>query len=351
MRDVLDDIERWRAEGIPIALATVIQTWGSAPRTPGSKMAMTADGKISGSVSGGCVETAVVEAGTRVIATGKPQRLHFGVSDESAWSVGLACGGTIDVFVEPLPAEIFEPIRDAIRQERTAATVTLVGGPDAQVGKKLVLLEDGKVLGAIGGGLDRPAEEAARAALAEGASRRVELPGAEPAELFADVLLPAPRLIIVGGVHIAVALVSLAKTLGFRTVVVDPREAFGNAARFPHADQLVSAWPDRALEQLGINSSTAIAVLTHDPKLDDPALMTALQSPAFYVGALGSSRTQEKRRRRLLEAGLGQDALARLYAPIGLDLGGRSPEEIALSVMAQIVAARNRRSRTFRTDI
>ena len=156
------------------------------------------------------------------------------------------------------------------------------------------------------------------------------------------MLLPAPRLVIVGGVHIAVTLVTLAKTLGFRTILVDPREAFGNAKRFPHADEIVNDWPDKALERLAPDGSTAVAVLTHDPKLDDPALLTALRGRAFYVGALGSRRTQEKRRARLTEAGLPADALARLHAPIGLPLGGRSPEEIAVAILAEIVAAQNK---------
>ena len=170
--------------------------------------------------------------------------------------------------------------------------------------------------------------------------RRAAIAGGE---MFIDVLTPPPRLVVVGGVHIAIPLVALARTLGYETIVVDPREAFGSAARSRMSDRIVSKWPDRALEEIRPDPSTAVAVLAHDPKLDDPALMTALRSPAFYVGALGSSRTQEKRQARLREAGLSEDALARLYAPIGLDLGGRSPEEIALSVMAQIVAARNPR--------
>lgn len=336
MRDVLADIERWRAEGKPIALATVVQTWGSAPRPAGGKMALTADGKISGSVSGGCVENAVVEAGAQVLKSRRPQLLHFGVSDETAWSVGLACGGTIEVFVEPLSADIFEPIREALREERPAAVATVIRGNENLLGRKLALFADGKIVGSI----DDAALTATRSALAEGSSRLLPL---GDLEIFVDVLLPSPRLVIVGGVHIAIGLVSLAKTLGFRTILVDPREAFGSAKRFPHADQIVSAWPDRALEEIGINSSTAVAVLTHDPKLDDLALMTALQSPAFYIGALGSRRTQEKRHARLREAGLSEEALSRLYAPIGLDLGGRSPEEIALSVIAQIVSARNQK--------
>lgn len=337
MRDILPDIERWRAEDRPIAIATVVETWGSAPRTAGGKMAVSADGKISGSVSGGCVENAVVEAAQKTLASRVPQLLHFGVSDDTAWSVGLACGGTIEVFVEPLAAEIFEPVREALLQERPAAVATVIRGPDTLLGRKVALFADGRTFGAI----DEEALAAARAALAEGASRRVSL---GETELFIDVMLPSPRLVIVGGVHVAIPLVSLSKTLGFRTIVVDPRESFGNPKRFPHADEIVSDWPEAALARLGVNSSTAIAVLTHDPKLDDPALTAALRSPAFYVGALGSRRTHEKRRERLLAAGVTEDELSRLHAPIGLPLGGRSPEEIALAILAQVVALRNQRA-------
>ncbi len=337
MRDVLSDIDRWRAEGRPVALATVVETWGSAPRVAGGKMALTADGRIAGSVSGGCVENAVVEAGREVLAAGAPRLLKFGVSDDTAWSVGLACGGSIEVFVEPLAEETYGPVRDALLAERPAAVATVIRASAAlPLGRKLAVFPDGSSVGT----LDEAALGAARAALADGRGRRVP---AGDGEIFVDVLLPPPRLVVVGGVHIAIALVALAKTLGFRAVLVDPRESFGNAKRFPHADQIVSSWPDRALAELGLNASTAVAVLTHDPKLDDPAITAALASDAFYVGALGSSRTQEKRRARLLAAGVSEAALSRLHAPIGLDLGGRAPEEIALSVMAQIVAARNKR--------
>jgi xanthine dehydrogenase accessory factor len=205
----------------------------------------------------------------------------------------------------------------------------------------LLVREDGRVEGSIAG-VDGSAREAARAALAEGRSRCVVLPGETPLEILVDALQPSPTLVMVGGVHIAVALTPLAKTLGYRTVVVDPRPAFGNAERFAQADRIVQAWPDEALGTIGLNASTAVAVLTHDPKLDDPALRAALPSPAFYVGALGSKATQEKRRRRLLEAGVTESQLARLHAPIGLALGGRAPAEIALAVMAQVVAERNK---------
>jgi xanthine dehydrogenase accessory factor len=297
-------------------------------------MAVNADGGISGSVSGGCVENAVVEAARQTIATGVPQRLRFGIADDTAWGVGLACGGAIEVFVERLPSDLFPALRDALRAERRAAVATVVAGTSDRLGRKAAAFEDGRIEGDAGSA----ATDAARAALAGGDSRRVQSGGEE---IFVDVLAPSAKLIIVGGVHIAVSLVTLAKALGFRTILVDPREAFGNAGRFPHADQVVNAWPDRGLAEAGVHAGTAIAVLTHDPKLDDPAILGALRSRAFYVGALGSQRTQEKRRRRLLEAGATEAELARLHGPIGLPLGGRSPEEIAMSILAEVVAVRN----------
>ena len=334
MRDVLDDIERWRSEGKRVALATVVATWGSAPRAVGGKMAVAEGRQIAGSVSGGCVENAVAEAAGEVLRSGRPRLLKFGVSDDTAWSVGLACGGAIEVFVEPLADAAYGLVRDAVRAERSVAITTVIQGPAEHVGRKLVLTADGRTAGDLGNPIDRET----RNALTDGRSRRASI-GED--ELFVDVLLPSPRLVVVGGVHIAVALVKLASALGWRTVLVDPREAFGNRARFPGVDEILSEWPDAALGRLALNENTAVAILTHDPKLDDPAVTAALASPAFYVGALGSTRTQEKRRKRLLEAGVSEEGLARLHAPIGLDLGGRAPEEIALSVMAQIVAVRH----------
>jgi xanthine dehydrogenase accessory factor len=301
-------------------------------------MAVSADGKITGSVSGGCVEGAVADAARTALRTGTPRLLHFGVADETAWAVGLSCGGSLDVFVAPLDVPLYEIKRAALLDDETLATVTVVAGAEDLIGRKLLVLASGSSAGALGGVLDKAAREAALATLAEGRSRRLAIP---PVEVLIEVELPPPTLVIVGGVHIAIALTSLAKTLGFRTIVVDPRRAFGNELRFPHADELLHAWPDDALAAIGLAASTAVALLTHDPKLDDPALRVALASPAFYVGALGSKKTQEKRRKRLVDAGLSEALIGRLRAPIGLDLGGRSPEEIALAVMAEIVAARN----------
>jgi xanthine dehydrogenase accessory factor len=289
-------------------------------------------------VSGGCVEAAVVEAGLEVLVTGKPRLLHFGVSDETAWGVGLACGGKIEVFMKTLEPESYREIKKRLDEGRPIASVTVIEGPSA--GRELVVDEVGAAVGQLGEGLEKEAITEARAALATGLSRRYRV---QDTELFLDVMAPPPTLIVVGGVHIAIALTALAKTLGYRTVIVDPRAVFGSKERFPHADLLMTDWPAEALSSIGLHRSTAVAALTHDPKLDDAALGCALRSQAFYVGALGSRKTQERRRKRLLEGGLSEEQLDRLCAPIGLDIGSRTPEEIALSIMAQIVAAKNGR--------
>lgn len=339
MRDILPDLDHWHAENQPIAVATVLQTWGSSPRRAGAKMALTSDGKITGSVSGGCVEGAVFEAGVGVLKSNHPQLLHFGVADETAWEVGLACGGSIDIFVRPLVPGLFEALRVVVAEEESAVLATVVRGPDELVGKEMLVRDAGHSTASISDELDETAVRLARAALAGGESRRTMLK--EDVEVFLDVLLPPPTLIAVGGVHITVALMALAKTLGYRTVVVDPRSAFGSQERFPNVDRLLQLWPDEAFQKIPITRSTAIAMLTHDPKLDDPALKIALPSPAFYVGALGSKTTQAKRRQRLLAEGVSEEQLNRVHGPIGLEIGASTPEEIAISIMSEIVAARN----------
>lgn len=343
MRDVLPAIRSWLDAGEAVALATVIETWGSAPRVAGSKMALTASGGIAGSVSGGCVENAVVEAARETLRTGRARVLTFGVADETAWGVGLACGGRVAVLVERFEGDALRRIRAAVSEDRPIASAVVVAGPDDLLGRRLAVDGSGAIAGKIGGGLDVAAARAATDALARGRSERVVIgQAANEAEIFLDVERPAPRLVVVGGVHIAVPLVALARDVGFRTVVADPREAFASRDRFPDADRIVTLWPDRALEEIGVDDATAIVVLTHDPKLDDPALVAGLASAAFYVGALGSRRTNEKRRQRLLASGVPEKNLARLRAPVGLDLGGRSPQEIALAILAEIVAVRNR---------
>ena len=342
MRDILPELDRWGTGNEAIALATVIQTWGSSPRRAGAKMALTPDGKITGSVSGGCVEGAVYEAGVEVLKSNRPRLLHFGVADETAWEVGLACGGSIDIFVKPLDLEFFNALRSTLEDEQPAVVATVVSGPDEILGCEMLVRDDGSVrsvTGSLNDELTSQVPDLAKETLTQGTSRRVMLN--DDVEVFFEVILPPPTLIAVGGVHITIALMNLAKTLGYRTVVVDPRSAFGNEERFPNVDQLIQSWPDEAFRQILLTRSTAVAMLTHDPKLDDPALKIVLSSLAFYVGALGSKTTQSKRRQRLLEDGVTEEQLDRLHGPIGLDIGAGTPEEIAMSIMAEIVAARN----------
>jgi xanthine dehydrogenase accessory factor len=342
MKDVIDSLEAWRQRGEQIAIATVVNTWGSAPRPVGSKLITTLDGGIAGSVSAGCVEGAVIEESRTVMQSGEPRLLTFGVADEDAWEVGLACGGTIQVFVEPFSAwaGIYDSLRRHLEAHDPLAVVSVLDGPPEQMHCKLVVLFDGSTEGDL--------ELAGRAEhvvgttlelLAQGTGGTLDL--AEGPSLFIEVYPPVPRLIIVGAVHIAEALVSLANTVGFETIVIDPRSAFATRERFPHADELVREWPQEALPKMALDASAYVVMLTHDPKLDDPALQIALRSDARYVGALGSRHTNHERLQRLREAGLADDQLARLHGPTGLPLGGCSPAEIAISVMAEIVQTKN----------
>jgi xanthine dehydrogenase accessory factor len=334
VKDVLDDITRWSEQGDRVALATVIGFKRSAPRPPGSKMAINERGEVSGAVSGGCVEGAVVAIADDVLRGGEPQLLHFGIADDEAWDVGLPCGGEIDVWVQAYQRGRFAEIT---RAGGRAAEVTLLSG--ARPGAKLLLEPDGARLGSLGAPeLD---DEAARVAgellWAEYSERR--------GELFFDVVAPPPRLILFGAVDVAVALSRLARDAGWRAYVVDPRARFATPARFPAAEDVIAAWPEEAFARLGgIDPATSIAVLTHDPKLDDAALEIALRSPARFVGAMGSRRAQEARRERLTALGIADEEIARLSAPLGLDLGAASSEETALSILAEVVAARHGRS-------
>ncbi len=335
MKEVIHSIDSWLAAGeTDIALATVINTWGSAPRKVGAKMVFTAGGAaVAGSVSGGCVEGAVIEAGEEVLLTGRPALLHFGVADDTAWSVGLACGGTIDVLVEPLNVSIHAATRDTIMANKPVTILTVIDGDKALLGCKVAVAGGEIVAGSLGEALDHWAVELARQARQ---STRHQLE--EGPELFIDAMRPSPTLAIVGGGHIAVILVEMAKMLNYRTVVIDPRRAFASEERFPNVDELLQMWPEKAFAAEPIAADTAIVTLSHDPKIDDPALRAALNSDAFYIGSLGSRSTNAKRRERLVNMGFSDEQLARLHAPVGLAIGADNPEEIALAIMAEIVA-------------
>ncbi len=342
MREIITDIADWQDD---TAIATVVATWGSAPRQVGAKLAMAHGHKLAGSVSGGCIEGAVYEEGMDALLTGRARLLTYGVADETAFeAIGLACGGSIEVFVEPLTDQLRAFWARAHHEELPCATVTVIKGPEDVVGYKVLIDENGAVKANRGDEIYHafmPQMITAGAlAIQSGETRRAPLTDLD-AEIFVDVHMPSPQLVLVGAVHIAQALLPIAQAIGYRVIVIDPRPAFGNMLRFPDAERLIAEYPPRAFEQLRITRSTAIVTLTHDAKFDDPALVYALQSDAFYVGALGGKMTRAHRRARLLKAGLSEAQVDKLRAPIGIDLGARTPEEIALATMAEIIAARN----------
>ena len=307
MRELAESIQRWRSRGDQVALATVVATRRSAPRPVGAKLAVSEHGELQGSVSGGCVESDVAVQAAEVIAEGTPRLLTYGITDDMAWNVGLPCGGEIDVFLERFEGELPE-------SDEPAVSVTVLEGERA--GERRLL------------GLD---------AVEPGPSRVLELDGET---VFAEMLGPPPRVVVIGAIDTAEELCRAAKSLGWHTVVADPRPALTTRERLPSPDELLVAWPDEALEQLAPDRDTAVVVLTHEERLDVPALTSALEAEAFYVGAIGSRRTQEKRRERLLEAGVAEEELERLSGPAGLDLGAQTPAETAVSILGEILAVR-----------
>jgi len=303
--EALDAIRNWRAEGRGAALATVVATRRSAPRPLGSKLAVSDAGELAGSVSGGCVESDVALHAREVLETGRPKLLSYGIADETAWEVGLPCGGEIDVFIERFEGELPDP-------EKPQVIFTVVEG-------------------------DRAGE---RWASDDGEVTRTPLLEREGERVFAEVLGPPPRLLVFGAVDLAEELCRAATGLGWRTVVADARARFATPERIPSADELLVGWPEEALQRFEPDDRTAVVVLTHEDRWDVPALAGALASDAFYVGALGSRRTQERRRERLLETGVSEQQLERLCGPAGLDVGAGSPAETALSILAEILAVR-----------
>jgi xanthine dehydrogenase accessory factor len=328
-RSLLPVALNWVAEGRRVALATVIQTWGSAPQRAGSKLLIDADGNFLGSVSGGCVEASVIEEAADVLAAGRPKTLKFEVEDGTAWNVGLACGGSIRIFVEPLGTrgngsaseDVLRELVGDLHSRRPSALVT-----DLATGARRLM--------------HSPADASENWAQAiEDALRhdRSVLLEANDGEVFIDVFNPPIRIVVIGAVHVAQALLPLADALGYDVTIVDPRTAFATRERFADA-RIVHEWPDEALPKIGVDCRTAIIALTHDPKIDDPALLYALRSDALYIGALGSKQTHAKRVERLSRAGLSVAETNRIHAPIGLDIGAQGPAEIALSIVAEITA-------------
>lgn len=320
-------------------MATVIRVIGSAPRPAGACMIVSASGRMAGSVSGGCVETTVYEELMDILGGGPPRTLRFGITDEMIWDVGLACGGTIDVHMQLLDPDLVQALQDrSERREPCVLAIPLTG--ELPLNMPVLVTAGGVAYGAGDGLILSSARQMLDARDDRG---RVEVlaPGRE---VFFEPYLPPPLLILIGGVHVAIPLCRFATDLGFRVIVVDPRAKFANRDRFPDADNVLVLWPDEALEHLAVDADTYLVVLTHDPKVDEPALAAALKTDAAYIGAIGSRKTHAERFERLAKWDITAEQLERVYAPIGLDLGGISPEETALSIIAEVVAVKNGRS-------
>ncbi len=306
MREVLNELNQWTREGEEIAIATVIETWGSSPRPLGSKMLVTRSGKMAGSVSNGCIEGAVFEEAQKVLKSGTPTVAAFGVADDVAFEVGLACGGHIEVFIQSLGAVHRQLINMLDRNEPATLRTNLVSG---------------------------------QAELIKGTPPGSEL-ARRDGELFVEPFRRPAHLVIVGAIHIAIPLQRLAKLMGYRVTVIDARAKFATKDRFPEADEVIVAWPDEAMAKLEIDRSTYVVILTHDPKFDLPALRSVLTKDAGYIGAIGSRKTNQNRFDALRTEGFTEEQLSRVHGPIGLDLGGRGAEETALGILAEVTAVR-----------
>lgn len=336
MLDILEMMNQWIEGNRKIALATVVKTWGSAPRGEGSKLGITSDMAMVGSVSGGCVEGAVVEEAVAGLKDGKPRLLKFGVADDTAWEVGLTCGGSIEVYVEPLDKTWWQKTSTLAQSDEYSVTVTVLEGES--IGEKVLFDGQSNVLyqtANIGKEQLASITELAQSAKKSGMTTMDET------RVMVDIQASRPHLILIGGVHVSIPLQQMAQMVGFRVSIIDPRSAFASEERFPNVANILHSYPDKALPELGLDRNTYLAVLTHDPKIDDKALTTALPANLPYVGVLSSSRTHAKRVARLKELGISDELIAQIRTPIGIDIGSSTPEEIALCILAEIVAVRN----------
>jgi xanthine dehydrogenase accessory factor len=306
MREVLNELNAWTHDGEEIAIATVVETWGSSPRPLGSKMLVTRSGKMAGSVSNGCIEGAVFEEAQKVLQSGTPKIAAFGVADDVAFEVGLACGGHIEVFIQPFGRAQQQLLAMLNRNEPATLQTNLVSG-DAEV--------------------------------TEGTPPGTEL-AKRKGDVFVEPFRRPAHLVIIGAIHIAIPLHRLAKLMGYRVTVVDARAKFATKERFPEADELIVAWPDEAMAKIAVDNSTYVVVLTHDPKFDLPALRSVLKKDPGYIGAIGSRKTNQNRFDALRKEGFTEEELSRVHGPIGLDLGSRGAEETALGILAEITAVR-----------
>ena len=341
MRDLLADLDRWCRDGEDVALATLLAVHGSAPRLPGARMAVTRSGRMAGSVSGGCVENDVFTRALTVLDAGRPVVASYGIDDESAFAVGLSCGGAIDVLIEPFTATPeWQCLRRAIEASEAAAWAVGIA-PESLLGRHMVVMADGSAVGSIDAAVDARVATEARRRIVEGGADVVDL---AEGRVFVEAFPRPMRLFVVGATHAAAALSRVTRQLGFHVTVVDARGVYATRERFPDAHELVCARPEEVLAAAGLDARSYVVTLTHDPKFDIPVLAHALRSDARYVGAMGSRKTRERRKVELRELGLSEAEVNRLHSPIGLDMGASTPEEIAISITAELLAVRSGRA-------
>jgi xanthine dehydrogenase accessory factor len=350
MREFITILQEWVQQSKQAALATVVNVAGSSPRPLGAKMIVSPESEMHGSVSGGCVETSVLERALNCMESGKPELLHFGIPEEVPWSVGLACGGEIDVLMEPLfhpncphglNLELFNHMVDFIKREQPFVLASVIS--QARLAEKELFDSGGKQIQIAKTGWGYLLNPSAIISVVEhGQCQQMTIKTSDNSQItvFLEPVLPLPRLVIVGAVHIAASLVNYARELGYKTIVIDPRSTFLTPQRFPHADELIPAWPQDCLSQWNIRKEDCVVVISHDEKIDLPALQYALTTTSSYIGLLGSLKTREERFDALREMGITESQLARIHAPIGLNIKAKTPEEIAISIMAEIIACR-----------
>lgn len=341
MKELFSVIEDWTNQNKEFAIATVIQTWGSSPRPIGSSMIVSSDMEMAGSVSGGCVEGAVIKSALPLIENKAGQRLAYGVADEDAWAVGLSCGGKMQVFAErflafderPEEKEVWENLQDCLSNNKACVLMTRIADGEPH---HLLVLPDGSVFG------KNPKEVLVKEGLRAYNERKNQMIEQEGSNYFAQVFPRKSQMLIIGAAHITVDLVELAKLYDFETIVIDPRGIFSSKTQFTSPpDKIFSDYPAEVLPDYTLDAYTYAVVLSHDPKIDDNALHLLLPSKATYIGALGSKRTHAKRVKRLEEAGFSEEQIARIHAPIGVDINAKTPKEIALSIMGEIIKVKN----------
>jgi xanthine dehydrogenase accessory factor len=342
MDDIIIHQEKWLNEGKQTAIAIVVNKQGSALRPIGAKMAISEDGAIHGSVSGGCVENAVIEEALECIRSGQPRLLHYGVTDDTAWSMGLMCGGEIDILILPIkPGSetgfdriIVQKIIELQQKRQPYMLLIMLSGK--KMGQTCILENSG-------GKIDRNAAALVERKLIPQLEQMMRTETSQILEtqtgrIYVDVGNPAPRVVIIGAVHIAMPLITMAKVLDFHTILIDPRKAFANPERFPDVDEMLTDWPVEGLAKIGLNNADYVLLISHDDKIDLPAAGAALKANAAYIGMLASRTTRERRFNLLVEEGYEREAVEKIHAPVGLDIGARTPEEIALSILAEITA-------------